>query len=99
MSKLTRRHFNKLLAGGAVAVPVSVLAVANAKAEDLPMVDSDSPTAKGLQYVVQTEKEGINCASCLLYKDDGSGVKGACTIFPNSLVPAEAWCAAYQPKP
>ena len=100
MTNFTRRQFNKLLAGGAVAIPVaSILVSGSARAEDLPMVDPEAPLSKGLQYVLQTEKEGVNCASCLLYSDDGTGEKGACSIFPGSLVPAEAWCSAYQPKP
>ncbi len=99
MSKLTRRQFSTLMVGGVAVVPIaSLLSAGRAAAADLPLVDVESPTAKALQYVVKAEKEGVNCASCLLYADDGSNSQGACSIFPGASVPAEAWCSAYQAR-
>lgn len=99
MSGINRRNFGKLLGAGVVAVPAAALiAQLPSHAEDLPLVDPESPTAKGLQYKAVTEVEGARCDGCLLYtaSDDS---KGKCTIFPANLVPAEAWCTAYVAKP
>ncbi len=99
MSKITRRQFNKLLGTGIAAIPASVLiAQLPSQAEDLPLVDPESATAKQLQYAAVTPDEGKRCDGCLLYAaaDDE---KGKCSIFPANLVPAEAWCSAYAPKP
>lgn len=98
MTKLSRRQFNKVLAGGAVAVPLSMLTAGRLSADELPMVDPEAATAKALQYVLVAPEEGVNCAACALYTAEESASKGACTIFPNALVPAEAWCSAFQPK-
>ncbi len=99
MSKVSRRDFTRLLGTGALAIPVSTLvAQLPSHAEDLPLVDPESATAKQLQYVAVTEVEGKRCDGCVLYtaSDD---VNGKCSIFPANLVPAEAWCSAYAPKP
>ena len=98
MIKLNRRQFNKLLAGGAVAVPLSILTTGSAMAYELAMVDPEAEVAKALQYVLVAPEEGVNCASCELYQGEKDAAKGTCTIFFDALVAGEAWCAAYQPK-
>ena len=98
MRKLSRRHFNKALAGGAVAVPLSMLTTGIVSAYELPMVDPEATLAKALKYVLIAPEKGINCASCALYQANVGAAKGTCTIFFDSLVSGEAWCTAYQPN-
>lgn len=97
MNNISRRHFTKIL-GGVSALATGAIAINKAAADGHSnMLDPESAAAKGLQFVVVSENDS-NCAGCLHYGDDGSGSKGECTIFSGSLVPAEAWCAAFQPK-
>ncbi len=100
MKTLERRQFTKLLTGGLLAAPVvAPFIAANASAsEDPPLLDPEAPAAKGLQYIAVATDEKVNCKSCSLYTDNGSGEKGLCTIFPANSVPAQAWCVAYQPR-
>ena len=95
MSKVSRRRFTQLL-GGASAIATTSFVIKDASAHTK-MVDPESAAAKGLQYVLVSEKAD-NCAGCSQYTDDGSGAKGKCVIFSGNLVPGEAWCAAYAPK-
>lgn len=95
---MKRRHFNKLLASGAVAIPLTALTNRAAMADDTPMVDPESATAKALQYMVETDKEQ-RCDGCVLYQAEEGADKGLCSIFPGQAVPAQAWCTAFQPKP
>jgi hypothetical protein len=98
VSKISRREFTKKLGQGVLAVPAAmVVAQLPSHAGDKPMVDPESATAKQLQYKAVTETDA-KCSGCLLYtaSDDS---KGLCSIFPENLVPAEAWCSAYAAKP
>jgi len=93
---MKRRVFSKMLCGSVLTSPVVFSIKANAS-DELPMVDPESPGAKGLQYIEVAADDKVNCKSCSLYSDDGTGAKGKCSIFPANSVPAEAWCVAYQP--
>jgi len=97
MSKISRRRFTQIL-GGASALAATSVAMKEAAADGHSnLLDPESEAAKGLQFVLQSDSEN-KCAGCLHYTADESGDKGKCTIFPENLVPAEAWCAAFQPK-
>lgn len=97
MNKISRRRFTQIL-GGASALAAGSIAVNKAAADGHSnLLDPESPAAKGLQFVLQSESAD-KCAGCIHYTDDGSGDKGKCTIFPANVVPGEAWCAAYQAK-
>lgn len=99
MANVTRRQFNRLLGVGVFAIPASALVKQlPSHAADLPLVDPESATAKQLQYIAVTALEGKRCDGCVLYtpSDEASG---KCSIFPANLVPAEAWCSAFAPKP
>ena len=98
MSKLSRRQFNQALAGGAVAVPLSMLTTGIVSAYEPPMADPEATVAKALKYVLVAPEEGVNCASCALYQAKEDATVGTCTIFFDVLVSGEAWCTAYQPK-
>jgi hypothetical protein len=96
---MKRRNFNRLLGGGAIAIPLTALTTHRAAlADDMPMVDPESTTAKALQYMVESDKEQ-NCEGCILYQAKEGADNGLCSIFPEQLVPAKAWCSAFQPKP
>jgi len=100
MSKITRRRFTQIL-GGASALAAGSIAANKAAADGHSnLLDPESPAAKGLQFVLKSENEN-KCSGCLQYTADDSGAKGNCSIFtaPANVVPAEAWCVAYTPKP
>ncbi len=100
MSQMNRRSFNKLVAKSVAVVPLAALATSlPLRAEgEAAMVDPESPTAKGLQYVVASENGDV-CSGCLLYVPVEGKDHGNCSIFPGQVVPAGAWCSAYQAKP
>lgn len=99
VSKDRRRFIQSIATTCAVAPVITTALTSKAQASDsLPLLDPEAPAAKGLQYTAVAADENVNCKSCSLYTDDGSGVAGKCTIFPTNSVPAEAWCVAYQPR-
>ena len=100
MQDPNRRTFNKLLGAGVVAIPVSALLTSfPVRSKDgLPLVDPESAVAKGLSYKVDTEIEGSNCESCVLYVAGDSQEKGICPLFQGESVGANAWCSAYVPR-
>lgn len=96
MTDINRRKFVTFLSAGAAVVPLSALITSlPSHAADAPLVDPSSATAQTLQYVAVTEIEGEMCSNCLLYSAAEGAEKGACPLFANSSVPAEAWCSAY----
>jgi len=98
MNKISRRRFTQLL-GGASVLGAGTIAIKDVSADGHSnLLDPESPAAKGLQFVLVSDNN-TNCAGCIHYRDDGSEAKGKCNIFPENLVPAEAWCAAFQPTP
>ena len=99
MTDLKRRKFVSLVGAGAATVPLSALITSlPSHAQDLPAVDPESAAAKGLQYIEVTEKEGMNCATCVLYTGAEGDEMGGCPLFQGSAVKATAWCSAYVPK-
>ena len=108
-SKLNRRTF---ITQVAVAVPVTAITLRQtARAQDLPPVTSDDPTAKALFYVedaanVDTSnplaarfEPGQDCANCLQSPGpDGNG-RLQCNLFPGKSVAAGGWCTAWAAKP
>ncbi|MEM7256779.1 MAG: high-potential iron-sulfur protein [Pseudomonadota bacterium] len=99
MSKLSRRQFNKTLGQGLLAVPAAlVVAQLPSRADsDMALVDPESAIAKQLQYAVASENDA-KCSTCALYTGIDDEI-GKFTIFPANVVPAEAWCSAFAPKP
>jgi len=100
MATINRREFNKLVGKSVAVIPLAALTTSLPLLadEEAVFVDPESPTAKGLQYAVESEKGDI-CAGCLLYAEVEGKEYGGCSIFPSQVVPAGAWCSAYQPKP
>lgn len=100
MAIMNRRDFGKLVGKSVAVIPLSALAVSLPlrAEEEAVLVDPESPTAKALQYIVESDKGDI-CSGCLLYVEVEGKEYGGCSIFPGQVVPAGAWCSAYQPKP
>lgn len=84
----------------------------DAKAGALPMVDPKDPQAQVMNYVekhadlkkaeLKVDRQGVkfdaqHCANCSFYKSTDAKT-GACTLFPNKLVKADAWCSTWNKK-
>jgi High potential iron-sulfur protein len=107
-SKLSRRRF---ISQVAVGVPVTAITLRQtARAQELPPVTGDDPTAKALLYVedattVDTSnplaaryQAGQDCANCL-QSPGASGSRLACNLFPGKSVAPGGWCTAWAMKP
>ena len=94
--KTTRRHFLTTLGAGAIAIPLSSLALPGvAFAADTPKVDPEDQLAKALAYVHDSPYSAKRCAQCQLYKGSGSAEWGECVIFPGKLVNSKGWCSSW----
>jgi hypothetical protein len=106
---LTRRTFLRSLA---VALPAgAVILQSEAKAEDLPKLDVNDPTAKALVYVEDAAKvdpsnplaarfeAGQDCANCAQIQGEDGAEWRPCGIFPGKLVAAKGWCSVWVAKP
>ncbi len=99
MTDIKRRKFVTLMSASAAIVPVSALVASlPSHAADMEAVDPESAQAKALQYVSESEKEGMSCQNCTLYSGAEGEDMGPCPLFPGSLVMAEGWCSAHVPK-
>jgi len=98
----SRRRFFAT-AGGALGVVVLGNALPSiARAEDLPHLTTDDPTAKALNYTEDATKApaphqaGQACANCNFFS--GTGAYGPCQLFPGKSVAAKGWCSGYAKK-
>ena len=104
----SRRRALKMVAGGAVLIPVGALvAHGTALASDLPKVEESDPVAQGLNYrhdatqAARVDKAGVPaaeqlCKSCALAQGEGEWV--GCAIFPGKAVNANGWCTGWVPR-
>lgn len=92
---MNRRQFSKII-GITAITPVTTLALSH-RASGAEMVNPDSPTAKGLQFMKNSDKEGMSCSGCNFFSAT-EGDQGSCIIFNGGLVPSTGWCSAFQPK-
>lgn len=110
---ISRRGVIRSGIAGAAAVSLgSLLSQRPARAEDLPMLAEDDPTAQTLGYKADAaevdttkfpKRAGADgdkqfCDTCQLYVAEGDGAAGKCSIFPGKLVAAKGWCNAFLPK-
>jgi hypothetical protein len=108
-SKLSRRRF---ISHVAVTVPVTAITLRQAaRAQDLPHVTADDPTAQALLYVddatqVDTSnplaaryEEGQTCANCVQLQGEEGADWRPCNLFPGKLVSVKGWCTAWAAKP
>ncbi len=72
------------------------------RAEDLPHLAEDDPTAKALSYVHDATKvdsamrTGENfCHNCQHYSGTKGAEWGPCALFPGKAVAANGWCNAW----
>jgi|SRR5579883_887139 hypothetical protein len=98
-----RRHFCGL-AGGVVGAAALLGALPRgARADELPHLTLDDPTAKALNYTEDASKapaphqDGQNCANCNFFHGGASGY-GPCDLFPGKAVNAKGWCSGYAKK-
>jgi hypothetical protein len=105
----SRRGALRLMLGGAAAIPLINLAgLGTARAEDLPHLSEDDPTAQALQYkhdatqAPRADKSGTPaadqfCKNCQLIQA-AEGEWRPCQIFPGKAVNENGWCASWLPQ-
>ncbi len=88
------------------AIGAAVLAGAlsrSARADDLPHLTTDDPTAKALNYTEDNTKAasphqaGQDCSNCNFFQG-GSAAYGPCQLYPGKAVNAKGWCTGYAKK-
>ena len=99
----SRRRFFKT-AGGALGVVLLANSLPRtARADDLPHLTTDDPTAKALNYTEDSTKappphqDGQACASCNFFQG-GTSAYGPCQLFAGKAVNAKGWCSGYAKK-
>jgi len=94
---MNRRDFMKIsgAAAGLALIPVCNIAVA----ADAPLVTSDDPTGKALNYVAVSTVAGSNCANCVQSKGEPGAKTLSCNLFPGKQVHATGWCKVWSKKP
>ena len=96
MSKIARRQFIQLSA--VAAAGCLVRPGQEARAEELPKLAEDDPTAQSLKYVNASTTEGQTCANCALIQGNDGDEWRPCQIFPGKSVNANGWCSVWAPK-
>jgi hypothetical protein len=96
LSKIARRQFIQLSA--VAAAGCLVRPGKDARAEELPHLSEDDPTAQSLKYVNASTTEGQNCANCALVQGEDGQQWRPCQIFPGKLVNADGWCSVWAAK-
>jgi hypothetical protein len=97
-----------MILGTLAAVPAANLLVRTAKAQELPHLSEDDPTAKALMYVNDAttanrpDKAGVPgadqfCHNCM-FLQEGEGQWRPCQIFPANTVNIDGWCVTWTPK-
>ncbi len=98
-STQSRRRFIGTTLGATAVVGLAGLDLRNAQAGGhMPKVSPDDPTAKALQYVEVSAKDGQWCHNCQLYTGQDGKDYGPCAIFPGKEVAAKGWCASWVKK-
>jgi len=107
MSDTTRREFLKLgMKTAAVPVGAILLRSELAKAQDLPRLAVDDPTAVALAYVEDATSSthalyeaGETCANCVQVQGEDGQPWRPCALFPGKSVAAGGWCSVWVQKP
>jgi len=95
MTDTNRRKFVTMMGASVVAVPVTAV-IGTLPSHAAEMVDPASDQGVALQYMAESDKDGMNCGTCTLFSGDGEN--GMCPLFSGFEVPKAAWCSAYTPK-
>jgi hypothetical protein len=99
----SRRRLLKSVALGVALIPIAGLPLPAHSAAALPLVTTDDPTAKALQYVSDASrasgaKPGSKCANCSNYQGGAGSEQGGCVLFPGKAVKATGWCSSWAAK-
>ena len=102
-----RRRFLQLARSAGVAVAVSGVLARTARADDLPHIAENDPTAAALGYKEDASKVDAAkypqrkpdqlCSNCNFFQ--GTGAYAPCQLFPGKAASAKGWCAGYAKKP
>ena len=103
----SRRQFLSL-AGGALGAAALIGSLPKtARADDLPHLTLDDPTAQALGYTEDsskvdaakfpTHKPEMACANCNFYQGGATGY-GPCQLFVGKAVNSKGWCSGYAKK-
>jgi high potential iron-sulfur protein len=98
-----RRHFFGLTGSAIGAVVISSVLSRAARADDLPHLTTDDPTAKALNYTEDASNApaphqvGQACSNCNFFHGTDAGY-GPCDLFMGKSVNAKGWCAGYAKK-
>jgi len=105
-----RRHATRLILASATVVPLAALVQSRAaRAQDLPHVTADDPTAQALKYVddaataERPDKMGVagaeqTCANCQFIQGADGEAWRPCLLFPGKAVSASGWCTSWTLK-
>lgn len=96
---IPRRRFLQTVSAAALAAALPL----QARADDLPALSLDDPTAKALGYAEDgaqvdaarfpAHKAGQDCLGCNFYQ--GKAARGPCSLFPGKSVAGKGWCSAF----
>lgn len=98
---LSRRRLLRHLALGLSLGSLAVIGSRHARAAGaLPLLQEDSPEAKGVRYVADAAKAkgasgGNTCATCGLYQGATGSTQGPCQLFAGKDVKAAGWCSSW----
>ena len=98
-----RRRFFAAASGTLGAVVLAGALPRLARADDLPHLTLDDPTAKALNYTEDANKAapphqaGQTCTNCNFFQG-GSAAYGPCQLFPGKAVNTKGWCSGYAKK-
>ena len=98
---------NGVMAGS--IVPLLALSTISARAAGLPPLDPNDPTAKALNFVVDTNKVDASanpthkvtqkCGTCAQFQGSATDASAGCNIFAGHSVPQSGWCKVWAQKP
>ncbi|ALS98490.1 high-potential iron-sulfur protein [Lacimicrobium alkaliphilum] len=92
MSNINRRSFLKISGATLIGLTTGGITLRASAQEKLSL---DNPSAKALQYVHKSEKDGQDCSNCMHIQGDANKDWRPCALFPNKLVANKGWCAAW----
>jgi hypothetical protein len=108
--EISRRRATGLLLASTTLLPLSALLRSGAaRAEDLPAVAADDPTAVALKYVedatkaTRADKMGVAgaeqfCENCQFVQGNDGDARRPCLLFPGKSVNAKGWCNSWAKK-
>jgi len=100
----SRRRFVAAVSAVLGAASIINLLPRKARADELPHLSPNDPTAQALSYTedasattAATHAPGSTCTNCNFFRG-GSGAFGACQLFQGKAVSGKGWCSGYAKK-